>query len=158
MHILCIICSQGEVKYMPSAHLMIEHQGLDPTSIIGTGKDGRITKGDVILALKAGTVKKLSIEKKTHITPVVAPLSAAPSPVTSASAPQTISSAISTGTISSILNNVHERKDGSFTDKKPTSMRKVRIFYNVVIIFLHAYITKLYTHLIIIYCCMHIST
>lgn len=44
-------------KFMPSARHMAESQGLDTSTIIGTAKGGRISKGDLILALKTGLIK-----------------------------------------------------------------------------------------------------
>jgi len=38
---------------MPSAAKMMAEQGVNPASVAGTGKDGRITKGDVIGAVAA---------------------------------------------------------------------------------------------------------
>jgi 2-oxoglutarate dehydrogenase E2 component (dihydrolipoamide succinyltransferase) len=38
---------------LPAARKMIEEHGLDPAAIVGTGKDGRITKGDVQSHLEA---------------------------------------------------------------------------------------------------------
>jgi 2-oxoglutarate dehydrogenase E2 component (dihydrolipoamide succinyltransferase) len=40
----------AEALAMPAAKKMMADQGVDPASIAGTGKDGRITKGDVIAA------------------------------------------------------------------------------------------------------------
>jgi len=43
----------GEAKTMPSAARLLKESGTDPASVIGTGKDGRITKGDALAAAKA---------------------------------------------------------------------------------------------------------
>ncbi len=40
----------AEALAMPAAKKMMADQGVDPASVAGTGKDGRITKGDVIAA------------------------------------------------------------------------------------------------------------
>ena len=40
---------------MPSAAKMMTEQGVNPANVAGTGKDGRITKGDVIGAASAGS-------------------------------------------------------------------------------------------------------
>lgn len=45
----------------PSAQKMATESGIDTSSIIGTGKDGRITKGDVITSLSSST------SQATHI-------------------------------------------------------------------------------------------
>jgi 2-oxoglutarate dehydrogenase E2 component (dihydrolipoamide succinyltransferase) len=51
----------------PAVRKLISEYNLNPTSLKGTGKDGRITKGDVTAAIDAGTVQALS-------TPVSSPL------------------------------------------------------------------------------------
>jgi 2-oxoglutarate dehydrogenase E2 component (dihydrolipoamide succinyltransferase) len=42
----------------PAVRRIIEDYDLDPASITGTGKDGRLTKGDVLAAIEAGTAKR----------------------------------------------------------------------------------------------------
>ena len=39
-----------DARLMPSARKIVEEQGVDPTKITGSGRDGRITKGDVLEA------------------------------------------------------------------------------------------------------------
>ena len=56
-------------KLSPAVRKLIDENNLDPSQITGTGKDGRLTKGDVLLFLKDGG-------------------SAAPEPAKSAPAPQ----------------------------------------------------------------------
>jgi 2-oxoglutarate dehydrogenase E2 component (dihydrolipoamide succinyltransferase) len=56
----------------PSAGRVVEEAGLDPAKIKGTGKDGRITKGDALAALEARAAE------------------AAPAPVQVASAPREV--------------------------------------------------------------------
>jgi 2-oxoglutarate dehydrogenase E2 component (dihydrolipoamide succinyltransferase) len=41
----------------PAVRRLVEEHDLDPASIGGTGKDGRLTKGDVLAAVAAGTAK-----------------------------------------------------------------------------------------------------
>ena len=41
----------------PAVRKLVEEHGLDPAKIAGTGKDGRLTKGDVLAAVDAGTAK-----------------------------------------------------------------------------------------------------
>lgn len=41
----------------PSVRRLLEDYNLDPASITGSGKDGRLTKGDVLAAIEAGTAK-----------------------------------------------------------------------------------------------------
>lgn len=40
-----------DARLMPSARKIVEEQGVDPTKITGSGRDGRITKGDVLEAI-----------------------------------------------------------------------------------------------------------
>jgi 2-oxoglutarate dehydrogenase E2 component (dihydrolipoamide succinyltransferase) len=41
----------------PAVRRLVEEHDLDPASIAGSGKDGRLTKGDVLAAIAAGTAK-----------------------------------------------------------------------------------------------------
>lgn len=43
----------SEIKVMPSANRVILENDIDPASVAGTGKGGRITKGDALSALEA---------------------------------------------------------------------------------------------------------
>ena len=63
----------GTSMAMPSAAKMMAEQGVSAASVSGTGRDGRITKGDVIAATSAAAP--------------AAPASAAPSPSALAAAP-----------------------------------------------------------------------
>lgn len=51
----------------PAAGKILAENGIDPDSIKGSGKDGRITKGDAILAPASSAEKNIGIEK--NITP-----------------------------------------------------------------------------------------
>ncbi|MDE2183897.1 MAG: 2-oxoglutarate dehydrogenase complex dihydrolipoyllysine-residue succinyltransferase [Alphaproteobacteria bacterium] len=42
------------VPMMPSVHRIAEESGLDPSRVPGSGRDGRVTKGDMLSALEAG--------------------------------------------------------------------------------------------------------
>jgi 2-oxoglutarate dehydrogenase E2 component (dihydrolipoamide succinyltransferase) len=42
--------ARQDARLMPSARKMVEEQGIDPTRIAGSGRDGRVTKGDVLAA------------------------------------------------------------------------------------------------------------
>ena len=44
----------------PAVRRIVEDYNLDPTSIAGTGKDGRLTKGDVMGAIESGKARTLS--------------------------------------------------------------------------------------------------
>lgn len=52
--------AQADAEYeaiAPSVRKLLEDYNLDPASITGSGKDGRLTKGDVLAAIEAGTAK-----------------------------------------------------------------------------------------------------
>ena len=49
--------SSGPVPMSPAVRKLVDDNDLDPAKISGTGKSGRLTKGDVISAIKAGTAK-----------------------------------------------------------------------------------------------------
>ena len=68
-----VVARAGAAIAMPSAAKMMAETGVVPTQ--GTGKDGRITKGDVIAAQKAGLA-----------TPAAAPATGAPLPAVAVSA------------------------------------------------------------------------
>ena len=44
----------------PAVRRIVEEYNLDPASISGTGKDGRLTKGDVMKAIEAGSARTMS--------------------------------------------------------------------------------------------------
>ena len=50
-----------EIKYSPAVRKLLAESKLDPSIITGTGKDGRITKADVILAQQGKTEKGLDL-------------------------------------------------------------------------------------------------
>lgn len=54
----------AEVLMSPAARKLIEENGIDPVRIKSSGKDGRITKEDVVTYLKAGVEKRA--EEKTE--------------------------------------------------------------------------------------------
>ena len=58
--------------YSPAVRKLLDETGIDPSTIEGTGKDGRITKGDV---LKAQTSVPSSPSPKVDIAPSPAPAS-----------------------------------------------------------------------------------
>lgn len=67
--------SSGEILLSPAARKMAEENNLDPASIKASGKDGRVTKEDVVLHLKHAGSPPVASEQ----TP--APASAAPAAV-----------------------------------------------------------------------------
>jgi 2-oxoglutarate dehydrogenase E2 component (dihydrolipoamide succinyltransferase) len=58
----------------PAVRGLIDTYNLDPASISGSGKDGRLTKGDVLAAIEAGTARV----KAAAAAPATAPAAAAP--------------------------------------------------------------------------------
>lgn len=52
--------AQDLMPMSPAVRRMVEEYHLDATSITGTGKDGRLTKGDVLKAIEAGTARTLA--------------------------------------------------------------------------------------------------
>ena len=47
--------TSGNVTLSPAVRRLVLEHGLDPSKIKGTGKDGRLTKDDVMAAVEAGT-------------------------------------------------------------------------------------------------------
>jgi len=62
---------QPNAPLMPSARRIAEESGISPASVAGTGKDGRVTKGDMLAALEARAM--------THA-PTPMPVAAGPRP------------------------------------------------------------------------------
>ncbi len=69
---------------MPSAAKMMTEQGINPSSVAGTGKDGRITKGDVIGAAAGGSAAPAAAPASAPRAAAPAVTSAAPLPVVNA--------------------------------------------------------------------------
>jgi 2-oxoglutarate dehydrogenase E2 component (dihydrolipoamide succinyltransferase) len=63
----------GDVTLSPAVRRLVLELGIDPTKIKGSGKDGRLTKEDVLAAAKDGT---------SEPTPAAAPIAATPSSAT----------------------------------------------------------------------------
>ena len=61
------------VAVMPSARRIAEESHLDPTTVSGSGRDGRVTKGDMLSALEARAATR-------DVKPAPAPLPAGPRP------------------------------------------------------------------------------
>ena len=64
----------GSLTLSPAVRRLVLEHGLDPSKIKGTGKDGRLTKDDVVAAAAAGTAKAAAASA-----PAAAPAAAAPS-------------------------------------------------------------------------------
>ena len=72
--------SGGTPVLMPSAAKMVADQGLNPANIAGTGRDGRVTKGDVINASAASApapAPKAATAPAPVLQPVAAPVNLA---------------------------------------------------------------------------------
>mmetsp|Transcript_20426 Transcript_20426/g.38714 ORF Transcript_20426/g.38714 Transcript_20426/m.38714 type:complete len:526 (-) Transcript_20426:99-1676(-) len=67
--------ASGTSLLLPSARHLAESKGLDATVLKGSGKGGRVTKGDVLQALTAGTMPPLA--KKAAAAPAETPGTAA---------------------------------------------------------------------------------
>ena len=57
----------------PAVRRLLGDYNLDPASIAGTGLDGRLTKGDVLAAIDAGTAKVVGAAKSAGGSPAAAP-------------------------------------------------------------------------------------
>ena len=65
----------GDLTLSPSVRRLVLEHGLDPTKIKGTGKDGRLTKDDVMAAVSAGTATAKA-EAASAAAPTSAPAAA----------------------------------------------------------------------------------
>ncbi|GAB4192132.1 MAG: dihydrolipoyllysine-residue succinyltransferase [Wenzhouxiangellaceae bacterium] len=59
--------SAGTSKLAPSVRKMVTEEGLDPQSIEGSGRGGRVTKGDVLKHLKGGSARPEERVKMTRL-------------------------------------------------------------------------------------------
>ena len=57
----------------PAVRKLVEEHGLDPERITGTGKDGRLTKGDVLAFVESGAAAKSKPEPAPAAAPAAAP-------------------------------------------------------------------------------------
>jgi 2-oxoglutarate dehydrogenase E2 component (dihydrolipoamide succinyltransferase) len=55
--------SNAKDKLSPAVRKLVEEKYLDPSQITGTGKDGRLTKGDVLLFMKNNATARTSTEQ-----------------------------------------------------------------------------------------------
>ena len=78
---------------MPSAAKLLADNQIDSTSVTGTGKDGRITKGDVLAAVASGGASSAQMPVKAN----VAQPSALPSVSVGVSLPQVVAKTSSLG-------------------------------------------------------------
>lgn len=70
--------------YAPSARHMAQSKGIDASGLQGTGKGGRITKADLVIALRDGVkfppLQAAGAEEVAGQTPVTAPVAPSPQP------------------------------------------------------------------------------
>lgn len=105
---------------LPSARHLSQSKGVDATVLRGTGKGGRVTKGDVLHALANGThMPPLSTQ---HAAAAVAPPAAAATAAPS-SAPSPVAAAPQPAKISVTIPSVDTH--GSFEDIANNKMRKI---------------------------------
>ena len=76
----------GRERLSPAVRRLVEEHGLDPAAISGTGKDGRITKGDVLAHLEAVTELAESAPSPAAAPDTAVPASE-PAPLRAESAP-----------------------------------------------------------------------
>ena len=103
---------------MPSARHLAESKGLDATVLVGSGKDGRVTKGDVLAALEAGTMPALSTKAPA---PPMADTTGSSSVSEASAAASAIPSSLPIG---DLVIPVIETS-GSFEDVANNKMRKI---------------------------------
>ena len=72
--------TKGDVAMPAAAKLLADHQ-LSTASVSGTGKDGRVTKGDVLAAIDAGASKPVPAAAPLAAPPVAKALPLVPAPV-----------------------------------------------------------------------------
>lgn len=76
--------SSGTSLLLPSARFLAESNGLDATGLTGTGKGGRVTKGDVMAAIADGTpMPALAVVEEKGPALAAAPTAAAAAPMVS---------------------------------------------------------------------------
>ena len=73
--------ARKDARLMPSARKMVEEQGVDPTKLAGSGRDGRITKADVIDAAEKSAANTRATGTASLPQPAVTALPPAPAAV-----------------------------------------------------------------------------
>ena len=67
--------AREDARLMPSARKLVEEQGVDPTKITGSGREGRITKGDVMETIARAPAAPATPAAKPALPPAPAPVS-----------------------------------------------------------------------------------
>ena len=71
----------GRERLSPAVHRLVDEHGLDPAEVAGTGKDGRITKGDVLDHLEAAAKPAAGVAPPSPAGAVPALASASTGPI-----------------------------------------------------------------------------
>eukprot|EP00526_Cylindrotheca_closterium_P011665 CAMPEP_0113608268 /NCGR_PEP_ID=MMETSP0017_2-20120614/3830_1 /TAXON_ID=2856 /ORGANISM="Cylindrotheca closterium" /LENGTH=486 /DNA_ID=CAMNT_0000516933 /DNA_START=54 /DNA_END=1514 /DNA_ORIENTATION=+ /assembly_acc=CAM_ASM_000147 len=100
----------AEHVLLPSARFLAESKGLDATGLPGSGKGGRVTKGDVLAAIASGTSMPLLAKESSTAAPAVS------SPQPAAAAPATPLADLEIPPVDTV---------GTFDDVANNNMRKV---------------------------------
>jgi 2-oxoglutarate dehydrogenase E2 component (dihydrolipoamide succinyltransferase) len=79
--------SKAEAPLSPAVRKAVTEKGVDPSAIAGTGKDGRLTKGDVMAAATAPAPAKTASAPAPARQPEAAPVAALAIPAAQARAP-----------------------------------------------------------------------
>lgn len=111
-----VATSSESSPLMPAARHLSQSKGLDATVLQGTGKGGRVTKGDVLKAIAEG-VKMPALQKSALSTPL-------PSPDAAASVPAPAAPALAGATLVD-LPLIEVDNQGAFEDVANNKMRKV---------------------------------
>ena len=106
---------------MPSARHLSQSKGVDATGLKGSGKGGRITKGDVLQAFKDGVILPPLATSSTKTASAPAPSAAPVAAASVAAAVAPIPAPIVVGDV--VIPSIST--SGTFTDIKNTSMRKI---------------------------------
>ena len=79
----------GRERLSPAVHRLVAEHGLDPAEVAGTGKDGRITKGDVLAHLEAAAKPAAGVAPPSPAdsVPALVPASTGPIPEPAPAAP-----------------------------------------------------------------------
>ena len=106
---------------MPSARHLSQSKGVDATGLKGSGKGGRITKGDVLQAFKDGVILPPLATSSTKTASAPAPSAAPVAAASVAAAVAPIPAPIVVGDV--VIPSIST--SGTFTDIKNTSMRNI---------------------------------
>ena len=77
----------GHGRLSPAVRRLVDEHGLDPSVIAGTGKNGRITKGDVLSHLEAAAKPAAAATASPPLAAGVAPASGTPASASTSDAP-----------------------------------------------------------------------